>query len=461
MEGNYKYDVFISHHHSDQSRANDLFQSMKELGLRPFFSSKDLERGKEFPDVLRQAVIDSHLFALYWSKETKGSSWVLTEVELFYKKCYLLDKNRRMYIYLEPSCNEEDLPVEYRALHRTDSPENLVAEVIKIVLNDTRNTCELALIGQNNKILDLDRQLKNEHDKFKGAQAYYRYNRFWGTMSSTNDVHIFTCARDFEQENDSHRGHGGRTNIDLWDYRTVLDITKFLAANFPHVKVSIEDPISKLHDKDMEKTFDLANHMTHMRSLIENKDCIIIGSPDVNDFAEIVLAKIHGITPYGDVRSKTKGFVIIKELKKGTKSSFYWRKEDEEEEGVARINRPGEYEYYPHQSRNTGGTTYGILVVAKNPFCRDGTMRQIIILSGFTGVATNGLAKLLTDERCLPEFFELDNAYSDIKRDIEALISVDFNSEDYTIDDSNFKNRDTRKLMMSDSPITFKTLVEI
>jgi hypothetical protein len=98
---------------------------------------------------------------------------------------------------------------------------------------------------------------------------------------------------------------------------------------------------------------------------------------------------------------------------------------------------------------------YGILVVANNPFCKPELRRKIIILSGFSGVATNAIAKILTDEIYLDEFFKLDNAYANIDKDIEALIGVE-----YTIDKL-FSNRDTRQIVNSEKAITFERLVEI
>jgi hypothetical protein len=100
----------------------------------------------------------------------------------------------------------------------------------------------------------------------------------------------------------------------------------------------------------------------------------------------------------------------------------------------------------------SNGKMYGILIVAKNPFCKDGQQRRIIILSGFSGVATNAIAMLLTDERTyLKEFFRLDEKYVNLDRDIEALVGVE-----YCVDtDSDI--RDTRQI----KSITFEELVEI
>lgn len=43
----------------------------------------------------------------------------------------------------------------------------------------------------------------------------------------------------------------------------------------------------------------LATAISDRRDLLMDKDCIIVGSPDVSDFAEIVLARVHQIPPYG------------------------------------------------------------------------------------------------------------------------------------------------------------------
>ena len=194
-----------------------------------------------------------------------------------------------------------------------------------------------------------------------------------------------------------------------------------------------------------------------MRSMLENKDCIIIGSPDVSDFAEIVLAELHQISPYSKGREKRKGFVIVKE-RKYTSSAFYWEKQEKEEEGIAQIVKPNDFTFLPHKVASEDGSSgemYGILVVASNPFCKKLRRSKIIILSGFSGVATNAIAKILTSEECLDEFFKLDQAYENLERPIEALIGVT-----YTVD-RNYSERDTRKIENYKQDIFFEKLVEI
>jgi hypothetical protein len=458
IESPYKYDVFISYHHDDKANAKRIFENLTKYGLNVFWSPKTLDQGVPFPKPLEEALLSSQHLALCWSNKTKESRWVSKEAEIFETQCHLKDPlHRRMYVSLDPSCSPEELPASYQNLNRP-KPENFVLEIVKNVLHDSRHQCEVAISGQSARIQSLQEELEKERKKVKEAQNYYRYNRFWGPVTKGRKVHIFTCARDFAYDDKSTRGHGGRTNIDLWDYRSVLDITKFLAANYPQVKVAIEDPISKLHGEDLDKATRLADRMSHMRAMLENKNCIIIGSPDVNDFAEIVLAEIHRIDPYTEGRHKKKGFVVIKE-RKGTRSSFYWQKNEKDQEGVLQIQGPENYEYFPHDAGSEDGkpgAMYGILIVANNPFCKKDEHRKIIILSGYSGVATNAIAKLLTDdEKCLDEFFKLDNAYIDSTRNIEALICVKYDI------DKGFSKRDTRNIANNDGAITFKTLVEI
>jgi hypothetical protein len=458
MREDYEHDVFISYCHEDEKKAQFLYDKMRELNLRVFFSEEKLRIGDDFPAEVQKALMNSQHFVLYYSQNAANSKWVTKEWELFYASCYIKDQyQRKMFVLLGDSCTNAIVPVLLQNLHNTTSSERLITEVAKTILDSTGEELKQATAKQNVRISLLESQLEQEKRKVGEARGYYRYNRFWGPISENQDVHIFTCARDVPHISGSTRGYGGRTNIDMWDYRAVLEITEFFASNYPNAKVKIEDPMSKLHDKDLEQAVPLAYRFSHITSLLEDKDCIIIGSPDVSDFAELTLAEIHHIGPYMEDRIKRKGFVLIKE-RKYTRSSFYWEKEESEEEGVARIASPGQYDYFPNKPATkdeTEGKMYGILVVANNPFCKDGVHRKIIIMSGFSGVATNAIAKILTSDSCLPEFFKLDNDYADIDRDVEALIGVEYAVE------GSFDNRDTRRIKDSANAITFEALVEI
>jgi len=157
-----------------------------------------------------------------------------------------------------------------------------------------------------------------------------------------------------------------------------------------------------------------------------------VGSPDVSDFAEIVLAKTHGIKPYHHDRVKQTGYVIIKdEAGEGpAPSSHYWTTHESERVGVAKLSATGQEAYPARLDPKTGeGEMCGVLAVASNPFSDLSGRpeeRRVVLLSGFSGVATNAIAKFLTDDNYLDEFAKFDRDYVDVNKNVEVLIGVNF-----------------------------------
>ena len=94
---------------------------------------------------------------------------------------------------------------------------------------------------------------------------------------------------------------------------------------------------------------------------------------------------------------------------------------------------------------------FGILIVANNPYNKKHQNNKIIILSGFSGIATNAIAKIITEEEWINEFFKLDDQYVNLDKDFEALIGVEY------VIDRDFSIRDTRRI----KKITFESFVEI
>ncbi len=452
MSDKYKHDAFISFSHMDVDNVRPIYQTLTDYGLNVFWSEENLTLGKAFPPDLKEALKGSQNLILYFTKNASGSKWVNIECNEFFSNCQSKDsENRRMYVLSDGSCDLENIPLCFNQLNRPKSVDQLITGLVTHILKSKEEI--------NAKLLE---RLNQEKRKVEEARDYYRHARFWRPIAENKDIHIFTCARDIPQDRIDNRGQGCRTNIDKWDYRAVLDITNFFASNYPNTRVTIEDPISKLQGVDLTNGVLLADHINSMEKMLEDKDCIIIGSPDVSDFAEIVLAKIHRIHSYTECRKKNKGFVIIRE-QKNTLSSFSWEKDNNEREGIAQIfseNNQNRYEYFPHiiNGLNDRGPhkMFGILIVANNPYCKENKQRKkIIIMSGASGVATNAIAKLLTDESCLKEFFKLDQAYVNTDRNIEALIGVEYVVED------NPNKRDARKIANSENAITFERLVEI
>lgn len=443
MRSQFTHDVFVSFAKEDEVQVRRIYDAIRACGLRPFWAGSLRPACEEFPKQLEDALTGSQHFLLYCSEASAKSEWVRKEWTPFWNSYHNSDPaNRRFYVYLAPGCPAEAVPLFLQEIDRPASLDELLSEIVSA------------------SIEALESELKHERLKLGEARQYYRRNRFWDRIADVplgekREVHILTCGRGVSHADDTSRGIGGRTNIDMWDYQTVLDITHFFSSSYPNTTVKIEDPVGKLHGRDLEDPALMWQQLDRRRRMLENKNCVIVGSPDVSDFSEMVLAEIHGIPPYAKTRVKENGFVIIKG-EKLMPGSFYWKKQESEQEGVALIKGPGDYRYFARalpSEDGRGGKMHGILVAAKNPFCRPGTDAWIIILSGFSGVATNGIAKLLTHphEGFMAEFFKLDGEYTDLNASIEALIEVEYVLE------SDSADSDTRHI----SNVRFEHLVEI
>ncbi|HLP46292.1 MAG TPA: hypothetical protein VK469_10110 [Candidatus Kapabacteria bacterium] len=273
-------------------------------------------------------------------------------------------------------------------------------------------------------------------------QEGYLHKKTWTPFLSAGELDIMTYGR-------SEPGPRGiRTNIDKWDYTTVSELARFFALKFPKTQVNIAHPMSKLNENEINEK---KKNVIH--DILKDKDCIIIGSSNVSDLTEIILSKLHGIHPYENDLQDFTGYVIKKKLEiekthadKATvfKSSVYWQisKNENESEGICRYDKKrGEPKHFNNKyDKDEGEEIYGILTIANNPFVTNGPRRKIMILSGFSGIATYGIAKLLTHEDYWNELSELDTQYDkqNITRDqnVQILIRTTFSRGPKGIDDN-------------------------
>lgn len=454
----YEHQVFVSYPREQRSVVEGFVAELREAGLAAWWD-KDIKPGDAWRARLNDEIKNSRHFLLYCNVQAKASEMVTYEVKTF-REHAKGDPSRKLFVLLAPDCQRKHVPEDLGEVQHV----TLLSAVIVDVLKEARTELDQRFREFERKAEQeakaLEDSLAREREKVAEARKYYRHRRFWGPFAENRDVHIFTCGRDIPPDAARPRGTGGfRTNIDKWDYRAVLGIAHYFALNYPGTRLTIEDPESKLQQEDIAKTHVLANRIAEVGNLLKDKDCIIIGSPDVNDFAEIVLSRIHRIHPYDDSRKKSQGFVLVRD-RKNTASAFYWKTEAGEEEGIARLDQ-GEKRIYRHEpASNTAGTSgigkmHGILVVAENPFSDPVARRRIMILSGFSGVATNAMAKFLTEEAYLESFFEFDEAQSRHARAIEALISVKY------VVESGSDNKDARQIAEALDSITFQEIVAL
>jgi hypothetical protein len=450
--------IFVSYAREQRSIIEGFVNDFHKADLTVWWD-KDIVIGERWREKIDSAIQNSRHFLLYCTVQAKASNEVSHEIQKFQEDAKG-DVSRKIFVLKAPDCEDKHVPSELVDFQHADS----LREVIIYVLKEARNELD-------QRYREFERQVEKEQETLKhnlaSAQAkvgearnYYRHRRFWGPFAENKDVHIFTCGRDIPPDETRARGTGGfRTNIDKWDYRAVLGIAHFFASNYPGTKLTIEDPASKLQQEDIVKTYVLAHRIAEVGNLLKDKDCIIIGSPDVNDFAEIVLSEIHKIDPYDNNRRKFKGYVLIRD-RKNTDSAFYWKTDAEEREGIARLGLD-KVRIYEHESPSMdlrqprAGKMHGVIVVAPNPFSLS-EHRRIMILSGFSGVATNAMAKFLTEDAYLSSFFAFDDeSHAQQDRAIEALISVKY------IVGPGYVNKDARQIDDAADSITFEELVAV
>ena len=459
MSSPYDYQVFVSYAREQRTTVEGFVAELRAAELTVWWD-KDIPPGDAWRQSLEEKIKHCRHFLLYCNVQAKASDRVSQEMRLFLEDAKG-DPSRKLFVLRAPDCQEKHVPPDVEHVQRVNSLSEVVVDILKEARHDLEQKFRELERRAENERKDLEENFAKERRKVAEARKYYKHRRFWGPFADKKDVHIFTCGRDIPPDDTRPRGSGGfRTNIDKWDYRAVLGITHYFASNYPGTKLTIEDPASKLQQEDINQIYVLANRIAEVGNLLKDKHCIIIGSPDVNDFAEIVLSKIHGIHAYDNNRKKSKGFVLVRD-KKNSASAFYWETAEGEHEGIACLG-PGDmriYEHVPAPSTagpSGTGSMHGILVVAENPFFSDSEpRRRIMILSGFSGVATNAMAKFLTEEAYLPSFFEFDEAQSQHAGAIEAVISVKY------IVESGSENKDARQIPEAADSIAFQELVAV
>jgi TIR domain len=455
MGASFDNDVFVSYPREQRSTVEGIVNEIRAAGLSVWWD-KDISPGDAWRERLEEKIRNSRHFLLYCNVQAKASEMVTHEVATFRTEAKG-DPSRRLFVLRAPDCEPKHVLSDLGDVQHVSTLADVIIYALRQARDEMSQRLHEAIQHADTKVAELNENLQRERAKVADARKYYRHSRFWGPFAENRDVHIFTCGRDIPPDDARPRGTGGfRTNIDKWDYRAVLAIAHYFALNFPGTRLTIEDPASKLQQEDIGKTHVLANRIAEIGNLLEDKDCIIIGSPDVNDFAEVVLGRIHGIHPYDNDRKKSKGFVLVRD-RKHTASSFYWQTSAGEQEGIARLGR-SEISIYPHEPTTSGtptGTMHGILIVGENPFGSSTPRRRIMILSGFSGVATHGLAKFLTEETYLHSFFEFDEAQAEQTKAVEALVAVRYFVE------SGSENKDARQIEAVPDSISFKELVAV
>jgi TIR domain len=423
----YEYDIFLSYNQDDDrdGRVAKLAGFFEQAGLRTFYARTCLEDHVGQPgweQRIFDAIHASRHLGVHVTKDSTLSDWVRREVSEFRNHHSSKPNEHRILVIPDETLSDPD--IEHVMKNTSELGDVLRPRDATHALQIVAKT-RIASLEQANRTArtEFEQSRRTARRSFDYYRPYYRHARFWQPFTQhQHKVHVFTCGRDTEDTEDTEqRGGHGRSSIDQWDFQAAVDFTHYFAHHHREVKVKIEQPVRKLPIGPSTRTY----NTTHLMTRLAHSNCITIGSPDVSDFAEVILAELLQVEPYTPTDQCT-GIKFIKDRDKF--STFYRKPSETEPEGV---QLPGSKS---DRFVNADDRTHGVMVIADNPFSPG---HKILILAGCTGVATRGMSMLLTDEEswCLDEFFELDQAIALMSGPIAAVIEVNYDQPFRTIGD--------------------------
>ncbi len=232
-----------------------------------------------------------------------------------------------------------------------------------------------------------------------------------------------------------------------------------------------------------------------IKANIHDKNCFIIGTPDVNPVAEIILAKLKGITCFKNhfshnpkkinkrnlgkfkltdtfipfknhllsyYTSGDSGFYIQFDSKDPLRGFLYWDKDGKYIDAYKEVYVPREK--FPDKNYSDRWNLLGHLIIAPNPFSErfPDTDFKVVFLMGIGGPATLGIAHLLTGRPTdsnkqfkwdrnysknfvnnIENYFEAINSHLLKDKATEAIIKINVINDK---DSKNHKYEDTREI---------------
>lgn len=283
-------------------------------------------------------------------------------------------------------------------------------------------------------------------EELESEKSKHIIKKIWDPFAEIKDIQIFTCARNIDET----IGRAKRTNIDKCDYKSVTDLTYFIAQAYPTAKVNSSEPQSKKDLPEIESlrnSREIDNFINDIGKTIElHGDCVIVGSADVNDYSEVSLARIHNVPPYRNLRENQVATNTLLEIMKA--KAFLFEKcavNDEDPKHAStfyKVQNQPLIRWYDkpfectegRRGEGAAGKTYGVLTIADNPFFEQvhGSPRKIMVLSGFTGIATLAISQLLIySDRWKKQLEDLVEKFDEMKKpNVNILVYIEYNIKD-------------------------------
>jgi hypothetical protein len=230
---------------------------------------------------------------------------------------------------------------------------------------------------------------------------------FWERLTRSGKVLIYNGA--------IHHQGLNREVVGDWDLRTASELISYLPSTDESVVPDLKSPLyspetisDKINTAPTEE-FRRA-YVDLVKEQLKGKNCLIVGSADVNPITEIILAAVHknrGIEPFTKADPTAERSLVIafkgmaaEELAVDGKSSgaplprhFCLIEGKPEERGFYIDGIKRKQNYYSQDKAQEQFHILAHLVVARNPFSEENV---VVVLNGVSGPATYGLAQLLT-----------------------------------------------------------------
>lgn len=147
-----KYDVFISYSRKDTAVADKVCAAFDSVGITYFIDRQGIGGGFEFPKVLAQNIINSHIFLLLASKNAYESRFTTNEIIFAFNK---KDKNSIFPYIIDNSELPLDLEFTFAGINRryiTQHPieTTLVDDILNILGRERERVADLSLSTPHN-----------------------------------------------------------------------------------------------------------------------------------------------------------------------------------------------------------------------------------------------------------------------------------------------------------------------
>ncbi|HTI71637.1 MAG TPA: hypothetical protein VMF06_16805 [Candidatus Limnocylindria bacterium] len=235
----------------------------------------------------------------------------------------------------------------------------------------------------------------------KDKDIYWR-RRFWEPFLDEGKVSVFVGSVELTPKNKRHV-------VGEWDYRTVSELTSFLASTKETMETVIQTPIFQASIKFPEWSMDRRKqYIETLKNELMDGNSIIIASADVNDMTEVALATYANVDPFrseGFADAQFNGIVAFKGVgvsafetpslyfqvvkNAGNSRGFY-----DVLGGGTHANRTFESPYRSYEQTGAEGYSiyYGHIAKIQLP----GSRKWTLVLQGITGPATLGVAQVLS-----------------------------------------------------------------